>query len=280
MKTKLMINTMLLVLFVAVDSAFANTGYGVFSLAPMLFIPFVVALFLARGGVNLIRDRIKRYRKILIAAIAGYIGVTLLVFVISAWFRFDRGRDLVYYLAFAFFPLFGFLIGAFMVYLGVRALSPKRPTYLAPAKPRRLIISGIALIVCMGLLLFWTYYIFTTGEKTSRYLLEKNVIRTVLTSVHDLEIEYFAENKTFSKDPAAIGLEPPIGTLRYYRYEIVSADENGFLARAWGNIDGDPNLDIWEETNRSREPYQVFNDKHDEGIQIDPRDPKPYSPQD
>jgi hypothetical protein len=273
MNGKLIAAMTLFLLLVAVDAAWANTGFGPATFAPFLLIPPLAALLLALGRVGLIRDRVKMYRRILIRSIVAYILIVALVFTLSISVeRLGILFDYAFFLAFAFFPLFGILIGGFMICLGVRALLPNRPSYLAPARPKNLLLSGVALILCVPLIFFFTYRIIRAGEP-KKY----SEARTILTGIYEAEMGYFAENNTFSSDPGAVGFEP-YREPRYYRWEIISADDKHFLARAWGNIDKDAELDIWEETDRSREPYRVFDDINDEGIRIDPLDPRPYSP--
>lgn len=267
----------ILVIFFTVDSAFANTGYGIFTLLPYISIVPFIYLFLKLGGIYLIKDRRKRYRRIILLLVFGYIGVAVLALVIAVYFGLDWLMDFGEFSMIAVIPFFGVLIGGFMIYLGIRSLTPNRPAYLEPVHPLRMIVSGIALVAVVFACLFWMNHQITESkkERISRerdYLFEK---------VYEAQMEYFTENSAFSKDPVAIGIDKD--RLQYYlliiyQYEFISADEAGFLFRIWGNIDRDPNLDIWEQTEQSPVPYCIFDDEVDKGVQIDPHDPKRYSP--
>jgi len=96
--------------------------------------------------------------------------------------------------------------------------------------------------------------------------------RTILTGIYEAEMAYFAVNNTFSSNPDKIGFKPP-SSPHYYKWKIISADSSGFKARAWGNIDRDKKIDIWEVTEKQREPVNVYNDVSDSGDEIDPQSP-------
>ena len=78
-----------------------------------------------------------------------------------------------------------------------------------------------------------------------------------LGAIWSLQEAYYAENETYA-NPAG-ELDPgvydgssgwpelgffPKGTTRY-QYEVVSADNSSFIARASGDIDGDGQNDVW-----------------------------------
>jgi hypothetical protein len=266
------------ILLITVDPAFADTGYGISTLVPYLLIVPLTYLFLRLGGVYFITDRRKRYRRIIILFVLGYLGIAVLALVIAVSFGINWLRDFGEFSMIAAIPFFGILIGGFMIYLGIRCSLPDRPAYLTPVRPLQMLVSGVTLVafIFVGLFFIWHQATEFRREMMSRdraYLFEK---------VYEAQMEYFAENNAFFKDNAAIGLdEDRVRYLRMtYQYEFISADEKGFLFRIWGNIDRDPNLDIWEHTEQSPVPYRVFDDEIDEGVQIDPRDPKPYTPAD
>lgn len=266
------------VLLIAVDPACADTGYGISTFVPYLLIVPLIYLFLRLGGGYLITDRRKRYRTIIILLVLGYLGIAVLALVIAVCFGINWLLDFGEFSMIAAIPFFGILIGGFMIYLGIRSFLPDRPAHLAPVRPLQMLVCGVTLVAFVFAGLFWIWHQVTEykREMMSRnraYLFDK---------VYEAQMEYFAENNAFFKDNAAIGLDED--RVRYllttYQYEFISADEKGFLFRLWGNIDRDPNLDVWEHTEQSPVPYHVFDDEVDEGVQVDPRDPKPYTPAD
>lgn len=93
--------------------------------------------------------------------------------------------------------------------------------------------------------------------------------RTILTGIYEAELAYFAVNNTFSSNSDEIEFEPASSPL-YYKWKIISADGRSFKARAWGNIDRDVKIDIWEVTDKRREPINVYDDVMDSGDEIDP----------
>ena len=94
----------------------------------------------------------------------------------------------------------------------------------------------------------------------------------MLHRVHSFEYVFFLENRRYSTDPEEISFilfpEP-----EYYKFKIIFADDEGFIARAWGNIDDDDKIDIWEVTEKSREPVNIYNDVKNVGEEIDPLKP-------
>ena len=93
--------------------------------------------------------------------------------------------------------------------------------------------------------------------------------RTILTGIYEAEMAYFATENRFSSYPEEIGYEPP-AIPKYYQFKIIYADEYDFVARAWGNIDGDSQIDIWEVTDDAREPVCIYDDYANFGEEIDP----------
>ena len=91
----------------------------------------------------------------------------------------------------------------------------------------------------------------------------------LLSGIYTAELTHFAEKNYFSTDFDVIGFEPA-SEPEYYNYEIFAAGDYCFLARAWGNLDDDEYLDIWEITCQDREPVHVFDDVTDSGRNIDP----------
>lgn len=66
-----------------------------------------------------------------------------------------------------------------------------------------------------------------------------------LTEIRRLEKLYYGDNDRYSSSLSEIGFSP-MQPLRYYQIIIDPiSDPNRFTARAEGNLDRDPDLDIW-----------------------------------
>ncbi len=66
-----------------------------------------------------------------------------------------------------------------------------------------------------------------------------------LKEIVRLERMYYIDHDRYSGSISDIGFSP-MQPLRYYKIIIEPiSDPNKFIARAEGNIDGDPDLDIW-----------------------------------
>lgn len=82
-----------------------------------------------------------------------------------------------------------------------------------------------------------------------------------LSAIYSAEISYFGEKDTFSNDFDIIRWRPD-GTVYYYTFTMgagekgkapsfgavpiaVGADARSFTVAAWGNIDTDPDPDVW-----------------------------------
>jgi hypothetical protein len=102
----------------------------------------------------------------------------------------------------------------------------------------------------------------------------------ILEGISDAEAAYFTEHRCFDADPLVIGYAPPEKP-RIYSWAIVHAGCGGYIARAWGNLDDDDALDIWEITDYDEgRPMHVFSDEFDRGYEIDPESPKTWRPTD
>jgi hypothetical protein len=135
--------------------------------------------------------------------------------------------------------------------------------------------------VGLGILVFLAagFFLTTTLLFRSAYTEpEGREAKDVLASLYESEMRYHAAHHCFTRDSAALDFSPPRG--RYYEWSIVSADCTSFLARAWANLDNDPNLDIWEITNNDVfRPLHVFDDEKDIGYRIDPKSSKRWRPE-
>lgn len=136
--------------------------------------------------------------------------------------------------------------------------------------------------VGIGILAFLAagFFVTTTIIFRSAYTEPKQEeARTVLTDLYESEMGYFASHGCFSADTSALDFDPD--TPRRYEWAIVAADCTSFTARAWANLDNDPNIDIWEITNHDAfRPLHVFDDKKDIGYRIEPRSTERWRPVD
>ena len=97
--------------------------------------------------------------------------------------------------------------------------------------------------------------------------------RTLLTGIYEAELAYFATENEFedagtSGGPANAGEAPNIGfepasAPKYDSWAILEVSSYGFTASASGNVDRDPTLDQWLETEDAREPCNRFDDVSD-----------------
>ncbi len=149
-------------------------------------------------------------------------------------------------------------------------------------KKRRLIGRLPFLWVGIGILGFLAagFFLTTTILFRSAYTEPKQrQAKDILTALFESEMNYFSRHHCFSDDPAAIDFSPAAS--RYYEWAIIRADSSSFVARAWANLDNDPNLDIWEIANTDAfRPLHVFDDEKDIGYRIDPRSTKRWRPED
>lgn len=115
-------------------------------------------------------------------------------------------------------------------------------------------------------------------ERLEPYLLKKqSEAREILEDIFYAEIAYYATEATFNHYFSKIGYTFP-SKPKYYQFKIVRANEDGFVARAWGNLDRDDEIDIWEVTDKDRKPVCINNDVKNEGKNVDPlkvRETKP-----
>jgi len=90
--------------------------------------------------------------------------------------------------------------------------------------------------------------------------------RVILAGIYTAETAYFAEQNTYSADLiSSVGFEPA-STPKYYNPAngtngfILAAGLVTFTAQASGNIDSDPQRDVWTVNSNSREPVVAEND--------------------
>lgn len=102
--------------------------------------------------------------------------------------------------------------------------------------------------------------------------IKQNEARSILEEIYFEETSYCAMKATFSTDLNEIGFKT-FSEPEYYEFKIIQADKYGFVARAWGNIDEDDKIDIWEVTDKSRTPVCIYDDVKNEGKEIDPLKP-------
>lgn len=134
---------------------------------------------------------------------------------------------------------------------------------------------GVVILIVAGFLVSTTF-IFRVDEDES---VQDEAI-TILEGIYDAEAAYFQEHECFGADPDRIGFAPTRRP-RYYSWEIVHAGCGGYIARAWGNLDDDDAVDIWEITDYDRrKPMHVFSDEFDRGYAIDPESGENWRPTD
>jgi hypothetical protein len=145
-----------------------------------------------------------------------------------------------------------------------------------PVEGRAFLWAGIGLLVFLAIGFFLTTTILFRSGYTEP---KQKEAKDVLTVLYESEMSYFAAHRCFSQDPAAFDFFPP--KARYYQWSIISADCTAFIARAWANLDDDPNLDIWEITDGDAfRPLHVFDDEKDVGYRIDPESTGRWRPED
>lgn len=108
---------------------------------------------------------------------------------------------------------------------------------------------GLTLIELVIVLLI-TAILLGIGIPIYQYFMKK--AKTVeaqlaLSEIKRLERIYFGEHDRYSSSISEIGFSP-MPPLRYYKIKEpidMSSSPPGFTARAEGNLDSDPDLDIW-----------------------------------
>ena len=78
-----------------------------------------------------------------------------------------------------------------------------------------------------------------------------------LSSIFTSQVTYYGEEDTYASSIENLGWTPEGKT--YYSYSVVEGNATQFMARAEGNIDKDPALDIWE-IDHTRTLENVVND--------------------
>jgi hypothetical protein len=145
-----------------------------------------------------------------------------------------------------------------------------------PARRWAFVWAGLGIMVFLAAGFFVTTTILFRWAYTEP---KQEEARNVLTGLFESEMSYFAQHRCFSSEPADLNFDPE--TSRDYEWAIIAADCTSFVARAWGNLDDDPSLDIWEITNDDAfRPLHVFDDKKDIGYRIDPRSAERWRPAD
>jgi Tfp pilus assembly protein PilE len=88
--------------------------------------------------------------------------------------------------------------------------------------------------------------------------------RILMSGVYEAEIAYFAEHSEFTGDFSLLNFQPASNP-KYYNnwYLNINGEANHFTATCSANIDKDTNWDVWMITERSREPFNLYNDIKD-----------------
>ncbi|MBN1880991.1 MAG: hypothetical protein JW885_02350 [Deltaproteobacteria bacterium] len=134
---------------------------------------------------------------------------------------------------------------------------------------------GVVVLIAAGFFVSTTFIFRSDQEKSAQ-----DEATEILVGIYDAEAAYFTEHGCFDADPKRIGFSPKHRP-RYYSWAIVHAGCGGYIARAWGNLDDDDALDIWEITDYDRQkPMHVFSDEFDQGYTIDPESSENWRPTD
>ena len=134
---------------------------------------------------------------------------------------------------------------------------------------------GVVMLIVLGFFVSTTFIFHLTGDESAQ-----DEAMDILEGIYDAEAAYFAQHECFEADPESIGFAPARRP-RYYSWVIVYAGCGGYIARAWGNLDDDDAVDIWEITDYDgRRPMHVFSDEFDRGYAIDPVSRENWRPTD
>ena len=87
--------------------------------------------------------------------------------------------------------------------------------------------------------------------------LQPREAKTNLGSIFTSQVTYFGEEDTYASSIGNLGWVPEGKT--YYSYSMIECNATQFIARAEGNIDKDPILDVWE-IDQTRTLKNVVND--------------------
>ncbi len=89
--------------------------------------------------------------------------------------------------------------------------------------------------------------------------------RILLSGVYASELSYFAEKSVYAGNFEQISFRPA-SEPKYYKnwYLNISGDQFHFTASCSADLDHDGIDDIWEVTDCSREPWNIYNDLTDE----------------
>ena len=81
--------------------------------------------------------------------------------------------------------------------------------------------------------------------------------KTNLGSIFTSQVTYYGEEDTYASSIENLGWAPE--GITNYSYSIIEGNATQFIARAEGNIDRDPTLDVWE-IDHTRMLENVVND--------------------
>lgn len=113
----------------------------------------------------------------------------------------------------------------------------------------------VFLVVVGAVILF--IFLLSKAKKGGENFSEKYVEKPVSESLRGLQAEakenlvliarkesaYYAETGRYATSLDQLNFYPPAGSR--YKYTIDEATDRGFVARAYGNLDNDPTLDVW-----------------------------------
>ena len=134
----------------------------------------------------------------------------------------------------------------------------KKKSFLKQLK-RTALYTVVAILLVM--LFFWVNY------QVKRY--HRSEAERLMTSLQEYAKTYYDENGVYPEN--YIGDAPEIVKPGLWEWDILIADEEEFIARAWMNLDRDEALDIWQVTAKKK-PSIINDDIIEREPTQDPRD--------
>lgn len=251
-------------IFLSARPALANVTAGPFTFFPIIIlVPILILIASLAGGVYGVLGVI-RGKKAKLATI-GFIVLCIAVLIVSLTLYTTLLNPYYEYgvlgVALAII-VFAVIRGVRMYRWGFQKRKGVTNEYLRDAKPTRLIINGLWLIVITLCIAAYNGYIFIYEKEVEEMTIKQFEVRENFAMISEYEESYFDTNHTYISDIDAIEHGVPL-TSNYYTFEIVYADDMGFLAIAWANMDDDEFWDIWIVTEDHHEPFTYMSDFRD-----------------
>ena len=134
--------------------------------------------------------------------------------------------------------------------------------YLKDAKSTRLIVNGLWLVIATLCVAAYNGHAFMYEMEINRLMIKQMEVRENFAIISEYEEDYYDTHHTYISDIDTIDQAIPL-TSNYYEFEIIYADDMGFLAVAWGNIDDDEYQDILIITEDRHELFTYMSDLSD-----------------